>query len=138
MADWNFPESKVTTPRSRSKRRNKLAHELLADATEYMSDEHKEYVDALFAGEQDVDALKLLEILAYYEVIYTGVAMKKAIEGAMFSKDLAAMLGELRQTAKELEIVKASRRKEEEKAKEEESKEKVFDPTDTFSRFDSN
>jgi hypothetical protein len=136
MSDvWGF-ESHVTNIKPRTKKRDKIAHEMLTDAMEYMSDEHKEYLDALYNGEEEVDALKILEILSYYELIYVGVAMKDVIEQKKISRDLASVLGELRQTAKEVEDIKGKRKIESEKIR---VKEEQFDPTTTsaLSRFES-
>lgn len=111
-------------------------YEIFDMVSPYMSDEHREYLDRIKAGEGTVDALLDLEMLLRLMMIYAPQAVMWSLQEGKVSKDIGSIIGEARQSAVAIEAMRVKRN---ESAVKKDEADGLVDPTrkPALDRFES-
>jgi hypothetical protein len=101
-------------------------YDLYASLAPLMSDEHREYIDNMLNGQAQTDPLLDLEMFFRVVNIYALQAVKWSMDEGKVTKDVGAILGEVRQGATAIESMRNKRKEEQVKVDDEG---RMADPT---------
>lgn len=101
-------------------------YELYASLAPLMSDEHREYIEKMLDGVADTDPLLDLEMFFRVVNIYALQSVKISLEEGKVTKDIGAILGEVRQCGTAIEAMRTKRKEEQVKV---DDAERMADPT---------
>lgn len=100
--------------------------ELYGGVRHMLPESHQTYLDNLEAGSTDLDPLMHLEMLMVMMTAYSTQAIEWSMEAGKANRDLAPIIGELRQTAAAVENIRVKRQEAADKRGDETG---VVDPT---------
>lgn len=83
--------------------------ELYGGVRHMLPNEHRLYLDRLESGETELDPLMHLEMLMVMMTAYATQALEWSMEAGKANRDIAPIVGELRQTAAAVENIKIKR-----------------------------
>lgn len=100
--------------------------ELYGGVRHMLPNNHRAYLDRLESGETELDPLMHLEMLMVMMTAYATQALEWSMEAGKANRDVAPIVGELRQTAAAVENIKIKRQEAADKRGDETG---VVDPT---------